>query len=140
MTTRTIDTIDNALDRIEARLPLIPKRTVRLQRTLLSVGYLIGRSAFNAVTSSGRRADASARTSAKTVAGQARAQTKETADVVEREAASLLGRAERAVEGESSERLESWTKAELYERAQELDIDGRSKMNKKQLVSALRSH
>ncbi len=34
---------------------------------------------------------------------------------------------------------ESWTKDELYERAQELDIDGRSQMNKDELVRALRS-
>ncbi len=34
---------------------------------------------------------------------------------------------------------ESWTKGELYERAQELDIDGRSGMSKNQLVKALRS-
>lgn len=34
---------------------------------------------------------------------------------------------------------ESWSKDELYERAQELDIDGRSTMSKNQLVKALRS-
>ncbi len=34
---------------------------------------------------------------------------------------------------------ENWTKEELYERAQELDIDGRSGMSKRQLISALRS-
>lgn len=34
---------------------------------------------------------------------------------------------------------ENWTKDELYERAQELDIDGRSGMSKSQLVKALRS-
>jgi hypothetical protein len=34
---------------------------------------------------------------------------------------------------------ENWTKQELYERAQELDVDGRSNMSKNQLVKALRS-
>ena len=34
---------------------------------------------------------------------------------------------------------ENWTKDELYERAQELDIDGRSQMSKPQLIRALRS-
>ena len=33
---------------------------------------------------------------------------------------------------------EEWTKDELYERAQELDIEGRSSMNKAELISALR--
>ena len=35
---------------------------------------------------------------------------------------------------------EEWTKDELYERAQEIDIDGRSKMSKEQLIKALRNH
>jgi hypothetical protein len=33
---------------------------------------------------------------------------------------------------------EEWTKDELYERAQELEIDGRSGMDKAQLIAALR--
>lgn len=33
---------------------------------------------------------------------------------------------------------EQWTKAQLYERAQELDIQGRSQMTKDELVAALR--
>ncbi len=35
---------------------------------------------------------------------------------------------------------EEWTKDELYERAQEIDIEGRSKMSKEQLIKALRNH
>lgn len=35
---------------------------------------------------------------------------------------------------------EEWTKGELYDRARELDIPGRSKMNKSELVSALHEH
>ncbi|MEW9921469.1 Rho termination factor N-terminal domain-containing protein [Marimonas sp. MJW-29] len=35
---------------------------------------------------------------------------------------------------------EEWTKADLYERAQELDIDGRSDMTKDELIEALRNH
>ncbi|MCO6382455.1 Rho termination factor N-terminal domain-containing protein [Oceanicola sp. 502str15] len=33
---------------------------------------------------------------------------------------------------------EAWTAAELYERAQELDISGRSEMTKEELIEALR--
>lgn len=33
---------------------------------------------------------------------------------------------------------EEWTKEELYERAQELDIEGRSDMDKDELIKALR--
>lgn len=34
---------------------------------------------------------------------------------------------------------EDWTKKELYERARELDVDGRSSMSKSELIKALRS-
>jgi len=35
---------------------------------------------------------------------------------------------------------EDWTKDELYDRAREIGIDGRSKMSKDELIEALRSH
>lgn len=35
---------------------------------------------------------------------------------------------------------EDWSKDALYERAQELDIDGRSDMDKAELIDALRNH
>lgn len=34
---------------------------------------------------------------------------------------------------------EEWTKDDLYERAQELEIDGRSDMTKEELIEALRN-
>lgn len=35
---------------------------------------------------------------------------------------------------------EQWTRAQLYEKAQQVDIEGRSGMNKKELKKALRDH
>ena len=35
---------------------------------------------------------------------------------------------------------EEWTRDSLYQRARELDIDGRSDMSKDQLIGALRNH
>ena len=35
---------------------------------------------------------------------------------------------------------EEWTKDELYDRAQELGVEGRSDMDKSGLIAALRSH
>lgn len=42
--------------------------------------------------------------------------------------------------GGKSDRYEDWTKEDLYGRAQELDIEGRSDMDKDELISALRNH
>lgn len=45
-----------------------------------------------------------------------------------------------AERGGNASPYEEWTKAELYERAQDLDIDGRSDMTKDELIDALRNH
>lgn len=42
--------------------------------------------------------------------------------------------------GGEAERYEDRTRDELYDRAKELGIDGRSKMNRGQLIDALRDH
>jgi hypothetical protein len=48
---------------------------------------------------------------------------------------------EKAAErGGESKRYEDWTKEALYERAQEIGIEGRSSMDKDELISALRNH
>jgi len=42
--------------------------------------------------------------------------------------------------GGKSGSYDDWSKADLVERAREIGIEGRSKMNKSQLVNALRNH
>lgn len=42
--------------------------------------------------------------------------------------------------GGKSGSYEDWSKDDLYERAQELDIEGRSDMTKDELIDALRNH
>lgn len=42
--------------------------------------------------------------------------------------------------GGKSDPYEDWSYDELYEKAQQVDIEDRSKMNKSQLKRALRSH
>lgn len=49
-------------------------------------------------------------------------------------------RSKAAKRGGTSKTYESWTKEDLYDRAKEIGIEGRSDMNKKELIRALRNH
>ena len=55
-------------------------------------------------------------------------------------AAARDGRSEVGKRGGTSESYEDWTVDDLRERAAELDIEGRSDMNKDDLIDALRDH
>jgi hypothetical protein len=83
-----------------------------------------------------------AATGAKEVVGQARAQGDRASSRIGEIGDRTARRATTAVDGSPSTGTpyEEWTKRELYERAQELDIDGRSAMSKPELIAALRSH
>lgn len=83
-----------------------------------------------------------ARSGAREVAGQAKAQGQRAGTKIDRTATKTADRAIDAVDDSPSSGTpyESWSKADLYERAQELDLDGRSTMSKQQLIRALRAH
>lgn len=53
-------------------------------------------------------------------------------------AAARDGRSAVGKRGGEADAYEGWTKEELYERAQELEIEGRSTMTKDELIEALR--
>ena len=55
-------------------------------------------------------------------------------------AAANSSRSEVGRKGGESASYEDWTVDELRERAAELDIEGRSSMNKDDLIEALRTH
>ena len=55
-------------------------------------------------------------------------------------AAAGQGRSTVASRGGESPSYEDWTVEELHGRAAELDIEGRSSMNKDELIHALRDH
>ncbi|HWC12975.1 MAG TPA: Rho termination factor N-terminal domain-containing protein [Actinomycetota bacterium] len=42
--------------------------------------------------------------------------------------------------GGSSQEYEDWSKDDLYDKAKQVGIEGRSKMDKSELISALRNH
>lgn len=53
-------------------------------------------------------------------------------------AARIANASDTSKAGGSSDKYENWTKNELYDKAKEVGIEGRSKMNKKQMIKALR--
>lgn len=60
------------------------------------------------------------------------------ADEAVRSAESTADKAVKKVDPKPARGYETWTKSDLYARAQELDIEGRTSMSKRQLVAALR--
>lgn len=63
-------------------------------------------------------------------------ESKEKAARIANTPASVAGR-----RGGKAERpYESWTRDELYDKAKKVGIEGRSKMDKGELISALRNH
>ena len=54
--------------------------------------------------------------------------------------AAAEGRSKVGRRGGSAGRYDDWSKDDLYERAKEIGIEGRSSMSKSQLIDALRNH
>ena len=71
------------------------------------------------------------------MAGQARAQAVLAVDELEDRTTSLIEDLSPADDHEQP--LEQWTRSELYQRAQDLDVAGRSSMSKAELAAAVRA-
>lgn len=50
------------------------------------------------------------------------------------------GRKTAGKRGGSSQKYEDWSKDDLYDKAKQVGIEGRSKMSKQDLIKALRNH
>ncbi|MFO7566292.1 MAG: Rho termination factor N-terminal domain-containing protein [Enhygromyxa sp.] len=60
-----------------------------------------------------------------------------------KEKAARIANTPRSVAGKRggrSPKYEEWTKADLYDKAKQVGIEGRSSMDKEQLIDALRNH
>lgn len=57
-----------------------------------------------------------------------------------KEKAARIANSDSSEKGGKHKKYEKWTKDELYEKAKEVGIEDRSKMNKKELIKALRNH
>ena len=155
---RANDDLTARLDDLESSLPAIPSKVLAASRagarhvndTVASVvrnvtgrADTVGSSvATSAKTASGqmgaqaRRAASAATAGAKTTAGQVRAEAGQSATTVRREVEAGLDDAQLAMDPDD---LATLTKSELYDRAQDLDIEGRSSMTKAELVRAIQS-
>jgi hypothetical protein len=159
----TTAAITGRLDELEARLPVVPARILRLQRTIAAANYertvavveaFAGstKAFLDAARASGKTVAGQARAAAEdvvttvrtgvnTVAGQASAQGQQVTKAAETQATKLVDQAIDAVEDapSSGTPYEQWTKAELVERAKELSIVGPTRMSKADLIAALRA-
>ncbi len=157
------DAIVERLERVEQNMPELPKKVFAYNRVVAERMIAQSRRNNDLVIESFRpvvkMADSGVRTvvgttkwaveqtagtaitGVKTIVGQTRAQVKRTAttlndqtvDFVE-EATDRVVAAEKSVERAA---LKSMTKAELYQMAQDIDIEGRADMNKSQLIAAI---
>ena len=154
--------IDNRLDELEEKLPPLAANIVSVNRAIWSrttrdlgrLGSMLSESAGAFATAAGvsmrtvngtakwaaERTVDTATTGVRQTIGQAKAQTKITVDAASEELDDLAEMIDPEVEAvPSAGDFETWSKADLYDRAQELDINGRSSMTKAELVVALRA-
>jgi hypothetical protein len=151
------------LDALETSLPTVPARILHFQRALAAANYDRTNAVFQAIFDSyrtffetlmqstrtvfgqaraaGEQVAATVGTGAKTVAGQASAQARKVSDTAQSEVTSLVDRATDAVEDTpgSGTPYEQWSKADLVDRAKELNITGPTRMSKDELIKALRA-
>ena len=169
--------INARLDDLEARLPSIPARILKLQRSIAASNCERANAAFSSLADSTKAFFETARNSGKTVTGQARAaagdvvssvrtgvntvagqataQGRRVASKAQAETTKLVDQAIETVEHDldaaddaidevteprgSGTPYEQWTKAELVDRAKELNIVGPTRMSKAELIDALRA-
>jgi DNA anti-recombination protein RmuC len=128
----------SAADRVSASVDRSAKQTAGQARSAAKRTTDAVKRGVNETTGQARSGvDASTKAVKRGVAevtGQAVAQTRRTTDAVTEEVEGALDDAKVATEPSS---LVGLSKAELYEKAQELDIDGRSGMTKAELIGAI---
>jgi hypothetical protein len=156
-------TFTTQLDRLERSLPTVPARVVRLQRVVAGGTYDQVADAVQTVVTATRNFLETARVSGRTVTGQTRAAGVDVVDTATRNAKQVVGQTKaqgRRVATTATQQVtdvldaaidavdpapgsgkpyEQWTKAELLSRADELGIERRSTLSKKQLIAALRN-
>ncbi len=144
--TAVVSDVARRMDRVVTTARSGATTTTGQARSAVERTTEVGRRTMNETVgqarSGAKRTGKKAKTTMKETAGQARSQTARSADAAATATEELLDDATKAVDPNSAPQgvaYEEWTKSALYDRAQELDIDGRSTMSKQQLIKALRS-
>ena len=109
-------------------------------KTVVDASRTAGKIVVGQSRSAVERTVAAGTKGAKEVAGQVRAQGDRVGKSANRATNQVVDTATRAVSDmpSSGTPYEHWTKAQLVERAQEMDVPGRATMNKAELIDALR--
>ena len=132
---RTTDTAATAMRQTAGQARSAAERTRKAAKS--AVAETVGQARSGAA-----RTARVAESAAKRARTTARTELARTADTVTDETEDLLDDATSAVDPDTPARgteYEQWTKSQLYDRAQELDIEGRSTMSKQELITALRA-
>lgn len=109
-------------------------------KNVIDAARTAGRIVTGQATSVVERTVTTARNGSREVSGQVMAQGARVGDAITTQANRTADAALRAVSDKptSGTPYEQWTKAQLIERAREVDLEGRGSMNKTELIAALR--
>lgn len=129
--------ISPALDRLERRLPELPRAFLRLQRAAARRTYHVASVIASDLTRRRRPDGKSGDPTDPENPGSEYADRSESAGS-EAAVIDATDRATAMLDMRPGGSFESWTRAELYEHARSLDIVGRSGMSKTELIRALR--
>lgn len=138
---QTIHRLNTELDSLQDKAPPVVGSWIKLNRAIARrVTALMG-TTLSGLSGSATKVAGTASTSARKVAGTTESSAKRFVNTAKSEVADL---SEDATERLDASHLaarkvayQQMTKTELYDRAQDLDIEGRSQMTKSQLVGAL---
>lgn len=146
--------INTRLDEFEAALPTPFDSMFRLQRAMFDTTYTMTKTAASSMNDASSSMMTQARASAQRLVDSFNKQMKmiqgdatRMAGATRNAATDVVDKVDEAAD-EAADRVEklsdeavnynNWTKDELYDAAQELDIQGRSSMSKKELADAVR--
>ncbi len=135
-----LEDLSNRLDRIEERLPPVGAAVLRAQRASTRLAFSTVGGAGQAVADTVHGIGGAVGTGFRTITGTVTATGRRTVDAVEDELVDLADQAGAAAErARHAQPDDTWTRAELYDLAQEIELEGRSAMSKAELLAAVRT-